>query len=274
MLFAVICLVLGLLGALLLPLTELFPAVQRILIGAVIAIAILALTRATGLVRWDSLNKRFLRSSRLKGALSSLLSILLLIGALELCARVLTATGVLGYYRPIITVESAAKKTDWRAHHITKDEAREPDPVLFWRSIRRYPYNAQGFKGKELPPVKGPHEFRIFCYGDSNTDGPDRGGWPEQLQAVLDLRSLPGVREFAVVNAGVAGYSSYQGLRRFQQEVATYSPDLVLVSFGWNDHWEALGAPDKQFSSAIPFVDTLQGTLLRYRFYLVLKQGS
>lgn len=272
MLFIVLCLVLGLLGALLLPLSELFPAAHRTITGVAIAIAVLVLTRATGLVRWDSLNKRFLRSPRLKGALSSLLSVLLLIGALEYCARALTATGVLKYYRPIITVQAAAEKTDWRAHHITQDEAREPDPILFWRSVRRYPYNGQGFKGREPSPVKGPREFRIFCYGDSNTDGPDRGGWPEQLQSVLDQKSIPGGREFLVVNAGVAGYSSYQGLRRFQQEVAPYSPDLVLVSFGWNDHWEALGAPDKQFSSSIPLIDALQGVMLRYRFYLVLKQ--
>lgn len=37
---------------------------------------------------------------------------------------------------------------------------------------------------------------------------------------------------------GVVGYSSHQGLLRFREEAGTYEPDLVLVSFGWNDGLE------------------------------------
>jgi lysophospholipase L1-like esterase len=272
MLLPVLYLVLALLGALLLPLYGVHPQVTVALVCIVLAMALLTVTRLSGFVRWDALNARFLRSPRWKGLLSSLLAILLLFGALEFCARALTTVGLLNYYRPIVTVQSGVDSSDWRAYHITRDMYREADPILFWRPARRYPYNAQGFKGPELPPVKGPHEFRIFCYGDSNTDGPERGGWPEQLQALLDRKSVPGVREFRVVNAGVAGYSSYQGLCRFRQEVSEYSPDIVLVSFGWNDHCRALGAPDNRFRSEAPMINALQGVLFRYRFYLVMKQ--
>jgi lysophospholipase L1-like esterase len=37
-----------------------------------------------------------------------------------------------------------------------------------------------------------------------------------------------------VINAGVYGYTSFQGVRRLR-ECLTYEPDLVLVSFGAND---------------------------------------
>ena len=36
---------------------------------------------------------------------------------------------------------------------------------------------------------------------------------------------------------------------RFLQEVDRYQPDLVLVSFGWNDAAEAIGQPDKSFQA-------------------------
>jgi lysophospholipase L1-like esterase len=47
-----------------------------------------------------------------------------------------------------------------------------------------------------------------------------------------------------VFNAGVPGYSSYQGLRWFESEIAGYDPDWVTVFYGWNDHWLAARTPD------------------------------
>ena len=44
----------------------------------------------------------------------------------------------------------------------------------------------------------------------------------------------PGPGRFRVANAGVYGYSSFQGLRRFH-ELLRYHPDVVTWSFGAND---------------------------------------
>jgi lysophospholipase L1-like esterase len=119
---------------------------------------------------------------------------------------------------------------------------------------------------------KPPEVFRILCYGDSNTDGPKQGGWPEALQEVLNQFRSPAGRRYEVVNAGVAGYSSHQGLLRFQQEVKVYQPDLVIVSFGWNDVALAVGRPDHEFQPS-----WLQVHLLRWlfnsRLYLVLLEN-
>jgi lysophospholipase L1-like esterase len=146
---------------------------------------------------------------------------------------------------------------------------REPDPELFWKPVAHSPYNAQRFKGPLMAVSKPQGVFRILCYGDSNTDGPDQGSWPEVLQEVLNRhRALPG-RRYEVVNAGVGGYSSRQGMLRFQQEGKTYQPDLVIVSFGWNDVASAVGHADHEFQPSWLRVHLMRW-LFKSRLYLVL----
>ncbi len=53
-----------------------------------------------------------------------------------------------------------------------------------------------------------------------------------------------------VVNAGVWGYSSFQGLRRLN-EILCLGPDMVLVSFGGNDAHK-VAVSDAQYAVAIP----------------------
>jgi len=71
---------------------------------------------------------------------------------------------------------------------------------------------------------------------------------------------------FEVLNAGCAGYSSYQGLQRFREEVEEFQPDVVFVSFGWNDLAKAMGMEDNAFVP--PRALKLQRLLLHYKFYL------
>lgn len=188
--------------------------------------------------------------------------------SLEAAARVLVALNVVDYWRPMKTVWIAGTD-DWRLNHITADEAREPDPELFWKPVARSPYNSQRFKGPLMAVPKPREVFRILCYGDSNTDGPDQGSWPEVLQEVLNQHRTPAGRRYEVVNAGVGGYSSYQGLRRFQQDEEIYQADLVIVSFGWNDVASAVGHADHEFQTS-----WLRARLMRWlfksRLYLVL----
>jgi lysophospholipase L1-like esterase len=113
-----------------------------------------------------------------------------------------------------------------------------------------------------------------MCYGDSLTDGPPEQGWPSWFQTLLNDQPPITGRRFEVINAGVAGYSSHQGLLRFLQEVDEYHPDLLLVSFGWNDAAEAIGQPDKTFQIPPWPLVWCQRTLIRYRAYLVLMYYS
>ncbi len=174
------------------------------------------------------------------------LAVLLPLAILEQTCRLLTDLHVLRHYQPIEAVPSA-NLDDWRLATMIGDDRFEPDPVLLWRPGPRRPHNSQRFKGPlaELPKPAG--LVRIMCYGDSLTDGPPRGGWPNKLNDLL-LRQPPiAGRRFEVLNAGTVGYSSHQGLLRFLQEVDRFDPDLLIVSFGWNDAANAIGQPDKSF---------------------------
>lgn len=207
------------------------------------------------------------------------LAVLLPLGVVEFVAMTGIKLGLIERYVPMET-RVAQQTEDWRLAHIMSDDFREPDPLLLWRPVAREPYSRQRFKGSVVAVPKPAGTFRIMCYGDSNTDGPPTGPtWPQELERVLNARDA-GVsgRHYEVVNAGVTGYSSYQGLRRFESDVGTYTPDLVLVSFGWNDPASAMGQADAEFAESAAFQALsptwigLRRILLRYQSYLVAMQ--
>jgi len=67
-------------------------------------------------------------------------------------------------------------------------------------------------------------------------------------------------------------------LQRFTEEVDRFTPDLILVSFGWNDAAPAIGEPDKSFAetsrrlAANPSLLFLRRVLLGYRSLLVARR--
>ncbi len=137
-------------------------------------------------------------------------------------------------------------KSDSREEHAFHDRYMTYDPDLIWRPVSGQfsPFNPQGFRGVPVEPVKPPGVFRIIALGDSNTFGwavDDGANWPSQLQRLF-TGSHKGVE---VINAGVWGYSSFQGLRRLK-EILPFNPDLVLVSFGGNDAHQVL-VPDAEY---------------------------
>ncbi len=217
-----------------------------------------------------------LRAARARSSLvvaTVLFATIVPLGLLETVCRAFTELRVLKYHQAIQTVWRSGHD-DWRLATITGDENREPDPVLLWRPAAHKPFNAQRMKGPLAALPKPANVFRIMCFGDSLTDGPPKGGWPGRLQTLLEQQPpIPG-RRFEVLNAGVAGYSSHQGVLRFLQEVDRFKPDLLLVSFGWNDAAEAIGQPDKTFQIPPWPVVATQRALIHYRAYLVLMYYS
>jgi len=237
------------------------------------AVAVFVLTNIVLIAGGEKMAGRavwFVRSpARVRGLLL-LTSVVLTLGGVEYLAKGLTKIGVLTFDQPMRTMVPEGTE-DWRLAHITADRFREADPVLFWRPIAAPPYTRQRFKGPEVEQPKPPGVIRIICYGDSNTDGPSRGSWPEQFQAVLEAHGSLAWK-YEVLNAGVAGYSSYQGLLRFRSQVEAFEPDLVFVSFGWNDLAPALGAPDRMFVPPPRWRIGLRRLLLQYRSYLVARR--
>lgn len=124
------------------------------------------------------------------------------------------------------------------------------DPDLFWRLAphRTLPPESRPFFGvisngqglredHDIEIPKPPLEFRILFLGDSCTFGYGleiKDGFVDQIEKKLRAEASPGWT-VECINAGVPGYSLFQGLRFLETEGLRYQPDLVVVSFGWND---------------------------------------
>jgi lysophospholipase L1-like esterase len=166
----------------------------------------------------------------------------------------------------------AGVKDDWREEHAFGDRNLVYDPVLIWRPLSGQfsPFNPQGFRGAPIDAAKPSGTLRVFALGDSNTFGwdVDEGvNWPAQLQRLFDA-SRP---QTEVINAGVWGYTSYQGLRRFH-ELLAYAPDVVLVSFGANDAHQVTVA-DADYVRSHDRIESLTRATSRLRLAQLLVQG-
>lgn len=144
-------------------------------------------------------------------------------------------------YTPLkmVTIKKTLNKYDWRDHHIFEDGDFVYDPYLIWRPKNNYSvFNAEGYRGRELKFCRRENAYCIFAFGDSNTLGM-RGrtapNWPGYLEGEL----IESGKDCLVVNAGIWGYTLFQGLRRFK-EALPLKPDMALVCFGSNDAYRVV----------------------------------
>lgn len=106
--------------------------------------------------------------------------------------------------------------------------------------------NSLGYRSPEFDLQKPPGTIRIACFGDSSTFGIGatmEDSWPALLEDYLNAR---GEQKFQVINAGVPGYTSHQGLRHLRQEVDRLQPDIVFASYANNDFWRWGDRTDQQ----------------------------
>lgn len=72
---------------------------------------------------------------------------------------------------------------------------------------------------------------KLVAFGDSITAGegiPEGSkNWTDLISAAFNLKLL---------NAGIGGNTSSQGLLRMERDVLSHSPDFVTICFGMNDH--------------------------------------
>lgn len=137
----------------------------------------------------------------------------------------------------------------------------EGDPLLLWRlrpnldgaiwDFTVVSTNAQRLRveraDQQLKP-KQPGALRIVCLGDSVTFGyrvpvvwPNKPTeydpkWlPYPMLLEKQLREANAQRQLDVVTLAVPGYTSHQGLAWLRRDIDDLKPDLLIVSFGWND---------------------------------------
>jgi lysophospholipase L1-like esterase len=154
----------------------------------------------------------------------------------------------------------AAYEAEAPFDELMEGEIYAPDPELLWTlrpstivdvppaGFRKVATNADGLRVPEIPVARLPGEIRVLCLGDSVTFGLGlyRGDtWPDRLAEELRERA-PG-RPVRVVNAGVPGWSSYQGMRLLQRLRARgVDPDVIVFWFGMNDAKPARDFPDSE----------------------------
>jgi lysophospholipase L1-like esterase len=237
-----------------------------LLISSAVLTVLVLLPKAGGLV-W--LRKRLGARARIAKLALLLLPVPCLLGTCEVSAHVITELKWAELAPPIVIANKGT--SDWRNWTVMAGE-HVPDPVVFWRPKPIPPRNAQGFLGPIATLPKPTGTYRIMTYGDSNTEGGRHGNWPRELHRFLTAEENKDAkgRTFEVLNAGCQGYSSYQGIMLLKQQIAEYTPDLITVSFGWNDLPPAAGKPDKGYAPASQTIADLQRGLLNYHSYRLL----
>jgi len=118
-------------------------------------------------------------------------------------------------------------------------ELRTFDPLLFWKmkpniEVRTIKTNSLGLRDEEISTNKD-NEFRILSLGESTTFGL----WvkvEETYSSVLEglVEDMDG-RLLRVINAGLPGYTLFQGYVYLEQRGIDLKPDAVMIYFGYND---------------------------------------
>ena len=183
-----------------------------------------------------------------------LVSVLILL-AVEVGTR-LTMSHVSSLDLFVVTAQQKAQVADSKQSGIF-----EGDPLLLWRlkpnldkvvwDFTVLSTNSDHLRSEQssrsLQP-KQPGTIRIVCLGDSVTFGyrvpavwPDKPSeydpeWlPYPMLLEKQLCAANPKRNIEVITMAVPGYSSNQGLTWLRRDVDKLQPDLLTVSFGWND---------------------------------------
>jgi len=127
------------------------------------------------------------------------------------------------------------------------------DPVTFWRGRPYAPLpgtterlTARGLRGPDFPDTKPPGTTRIVCMGDSATFGlVDHGNDivrfdPTYAATLQRLLTGNGAGSVEVINAGVLGHTTLNGLRQLKHVVRKWRPDIITVRYGVNDYLQYL----------------------------------
>jgi lysophospholipase L1-like esterase len=211
------------------------------------------------LTRKISLKRRLLYISILY------LAFLMILLAIEVGTR-LTMAHVSSLDLFVVTPQQKAQVTETKQSTIF-----EADPLLLWRlkpNLDRvvWDFTVVSTNSEHLRSVdplqslkpKQPGTIRIVCLGDSVTFGyrvpavwadkpaeydPEWLPYPMLLEKHL-REGNPG-RTIEVITMAVPGYTSHQGLAWLRRDLDRLNPDLLTVSFGWNDV-SFSDAPDRE----------------------------
>lgn len=194
--------------------------------------------------------------------LFSLLSVALFLGGAEFVLR------GLGWPKVEPGAQFAHSAIYWKTDPNLRDE-----PMLHRELGVSFPVSSDenGLRAPVHPVQKPAGRFRVMTMGCSTTFGwgvKDDETYPAVLERLLHERGYSGVE---VVNAGQPGYTSFQGRWLWENTLAQYQPDLVLLGFVVQD------ARTAAFSDLSQAILTREAAFLKsnvlysWRLYLALK---
>jgi hypothetical protein len=179
-------------------------------------------------------------------------------GALELAARLFVPRGSIA-----VLIEPLMNDVNH-----TPPEFFRPDPTLFWELLPdldhvppHYYGDVTNDDGQRMRHGVGAKDgrLRVACFGDSCTYGLGLridDSWPSVMGRDAALE---------VINAGVPGYSSYQGALYADMRCPRWKPDVVVAEFGIND---SLTWPQVDHDQVVALTDAERAPHVRLDFLL------
>lgn len=157
---------------------------------------------------------------------------------------------------PPVEIRDHVVGDDWRGHHVLAGDLFVPDPrtlddpdrSALWLPVDTAPFNADRVVGPRLRDPRPVGTLRVLTLGDSNTLADAETGWAAQLPE--EWTPTPSCSSAEVINGGVHGYTSFQGLQRLPDLLAA-EPDVVVLAFGWNDALQVQPVPDSAYADAL-----------------------
>jgi acyl-CoA thioesterase-1 len=131
-----------------------------------------------------------------------------------------------------------------------KDDAAHADDATAAQPVAASPRTSQNRDMAQANADVEPNDPRptLVCFGDSLTAGygTDPGeAYPDDLQKLLDAQGY----KYRVVNAGVSGETTKDGLERVAR-IAAHHPKIVVLAFGGNDGLRGLPMEQTQANLA------------------------
>ena len=194
-------------------------------------------------------------TKRLAFATIPFLGFLVLVAAVEIVTR-LAMSPVSSLDLFVTTPQQKTQVADAKQSGIF-----EGDPLLLWRLkpdldnviwdftvVSTNSDHLRSEKAGGVIPAKKTGSIRVVCLGDSVTFGyrvpvvfpnaptayaPDWLPYPMLLEK--QLRAANPNRNIDVITMAVPGYTSSQGLAWLRRDIDKLKPDLLTVSYGWND---------------------------------------
>ncbi|MFO8055984.1 MAG: SGNH/GDSL hydrolase family protein [bacterium] len=149
----------------------------------------------------------------------------------------------------------------------------KPDQTLDIEGVYKEPVhiNSHGFRGPDWPDRKSDGVLRVACLGDSTTFGwsvGEKDPYPYRLEKLLAEECG---KEVEVLNLGVTGYTSLQGIELLKTKVKEWKPDLLVFAFGPNDRLPALMSDEEHLEKGTWDKSAISLTLGRLQVYKLIK---